>query len=219
MKRCLLLMLILLLSGCSVVPSIAPAAAQTATPIIVIHTVLVTVFPTEQKVLIPTSTPLASSTPQVIVITATANQAFTSSTAAATAPIGEATAPLPPNAGGGLFTNLARSADKFSLRCQPDTLNFGVSTSDPAVTGVDFYYRIEDRLKISISSWQFGGSMASDGQGNFSIAFPASRVDPDLRSSLAWFDYQFVGISKVGDVIGRSGRISKQVTYTLDCSE
>jgi hypothetical protein len=36
---------------------------------------------------------------------------------------------------------------------------------------------------------------------------------------LAWFDYQFVGISKVGDVIGRSGRISKQVTYTLDCSE
>jgi hypothetical protein len=150
---------------------------------------------------------------------ATANQAFTSSTAAATAPIGEATAPLPPNAGGGLFTNLARSADKFSLRCQPDTLNFGVSTSDPAVTGVDFYYRIEDRLKISISSWQFGGSMASDGQGNFSIAFPASRVDPDLRSSLAWFDYQFVGISKVGDVIGRSGRISKQVTYTLDCSE
>jgi hypothetical protein len=114
---------------------------------------------------------------------------------------------------------MTRSGDKFSLRCQPDVLRFGVSTSNPYVTGVDVYYRIQDRLSTSISGWAFGGSMESDKQGNFTIAFPSDRVDPDLRSHRAWFDYQFIAVNKVADAVGRSAKISKQVTYTIDCGD
>ena len=51
------------------------------------------------------------------------------------------------------------------------------------------------------------------------MAFPASRVDADLRSHRAWFDYQFVGVNKVADAVGRSAKIAKQVTYTIDCAD
>jgi hypothetical protein len=208
------------LSGCGALQIGAPAAApETPTPVVVIQTVLVTVLPTENAAGIPTQTPAPSAAPQVIVITATGSEAASGSTAVATIPTGEATAPLPPNPGGDIFTNMTRSGDKFSLRCQPDTLSFGVSTSNPYVTIVDFWFRIQDRLSVSISTWQFGGSMESDNQGNFTIAFPASRVDPDLRSHRAWFDYQFVGVNKLGDAVGRSAKIVKQVTYTIDCSD
>ena len=220
MRRVLLVFLSMALSGCGALHIGAPAAApETPTPVVVIQTVLVTILPTENAAGIPTQTPAPSAAPQVIVITATGSEAASGSTAVATIPTGEATAPLPPNPGGDIFTNMTRSGDKFSLRCQPDTLSFGVSTSNPYVTIVDFWFRIQDRLSVSISTWQFGGSMESDNQGNFTIAFPASRVDPDLRSHRAWFDYQFVGVNKLGDAVGRSAKIVKQVTYTIDCSD
>jgi len=219
-RRILLVFLSMALSGCGALQIGAPAAApETPTPVVVIQTVLVTVLPTENAAGIPTQTPASSAAPQVIVVTATGSEAASGSTAVATIPTGEATAPLPPNPGGDIFTNMTRSGDKFSLRCQPDTLSFGVSTSNPYVTIVDFWFRIQDRLSVSISTWQFGGSMESDNQGNFTIAFPASRVDPDLRSHRAWFDYQFVGVNKLGDAVGRSAKIVKQVTYTIDCSD
>lgn len=216
MKRTFVLILSLALAGCGALPSSAPAAsADTATPVVVVETVLVTVVPTQGAAEVPTQT----TAPQVIVVTATAGEASMANTAVATVPPEQATAPLPPNPGGDIFTNLTRSGDKLSLRCQPDTLSFGVSTSNPYVTSVDFYFRMEDRLSVSISTWQFGGSMVSDKQGNFTIAFPSSRVDPDLRSHKAWFDYQFVGVNKLGDAVGRSAKISKQVTYTIDCTD
>ena len=111
-----------------------------------------------------------------------------------------------------------READTMG-DCQPDVLSLGVSTSNPSVSGVDVWYRIQDRLSSSISNWAYGGSLESDKQGNFTIAFPASRVDQDLRSHRAWFDYQFVAVSRTGDVVGRSAKLAKQVTYTIDCED
>jgi hypothetical protein len=224
MKKSLLLVLALVLSGCGAIPGAAP---QAPSPVVVVETVLVTVIPTQEPALVPSQPPAASLTPQVIVVTATgaapAVAGMTggpSATASgAAAPALEATAPFPDNPGGSVFTNLTRSGDKFSLRCQPDALSLGVSTSNPYVTGVDIWYRIQDRLSVSISNWAFGGSMESDKQGNFTIAFPASRVDADIRSHRAWFDYQFVAVNKTGDVVGRSAKLAKQVTYTIDCED
>lgn len=224
MKQLLTLGLAIALSGCAAIPGAAP---QSPTPVVVVETVLVTVIPTQEPSLVPTQTLAPSLTPQVIVVTATGDAPAIAGTASAptatgsgaAAPALEATAPFPDNPGGGIFTNLTRSADKFSLRCQPDVLSLGVSTSNPYVTGVDVWYRIQDRLSVSISNWAFGGSMESDKQGNFTIAFPASRVDQDLRSHRAWFDYQFVAVNKTGDVVGRSAKLAKQVTYTIDCED
>lgn len=223
MKRALTLTLGIILSACSALPAApTPTAAPTTTPVIVVQTVVVTVIPTEAPTLPPTSTPVPTATAMP---TATSAAASAGPAAAAQAPTsapagGESpTATLPANAGGDLFTNLTRSGDHFALKCLPETITFGVSTANVYVTEVDIYYRIEDRLSVSISNWHNAGAMTSDKNGNFTINLPASAVDPDLRSHKAWFDYQFVGINKVGDAVGRSARITQQITYTIDCSD
>jgi hypothetical protein len=218
MIRVLLLAGALALAGCGALPIGSPAE-PTASPVVIIQTVLVTAIPTEAAPVPSEPPPTVVASPQVVVVTATALSPVAAIEVTPTPVSFEPTAPFPPDAGGGVFTNMTRSGDKFSLRCQPDAMSFGVSTSNQYVTGVDLYYRIQDRLSVSISNWQFGGSMESDKQGNFTIAFPASRVDADLRSHRAWFDYQFVAVNKVADALGRSAKISKQVTYTIDCAD
>lgn len=221
MKRVLSLALGLILAGCSAIPGQAPA--EPATPAVVVETVIVTVVPTQAPTEVPTQPPAPTQTPQIIVVTATpmpGSVAGPLSTAAA--PVvasGSATATLPANAGGDLFTSLTRSSDHFALRCLPDTITFTVTTANPYVVGVDIYYRIEDQQSTTMSGWIHGGAMESDKHGTFTLAFPSSRVDPDVRSHRAWFDYQFVGVNKTGDAVGRSLRIVKQITYTIDCTD
>jgi hypothetical protein len=219
MRSTVLLVPALLLAGCSTfAPQTMLEAPVTPTPQVVIQTVLVTVIPTwPATATVATPTPAPTSTPWIIVVTPTSPTAQASPTLYAGG--GTPTATLPANVGGGLFTEVARSGDHFALRCAPDTITFRVSTDNPYVVDVDFYYRIEDRLSVSISTWQWAGSMLSDNKGHFTMDFPASRVDPDLRSHRAWFDYQFVGVNAYGDAVGRSARISQQVTYTIACTD
>ena len=129
------------------------------------------------------------------------------------------TATLPANVGGQYFTNFTRSGDLLYLKCQPDTITFGISTSNPYISEVDLYYRIEDRLSVSITDWKNGGKMVSDKNGNFTLAFSGATVNPDFRSHKAWLDYEFVGINKYGDRVGGTAKISKQITYKIDCTD
>ncbi len=199
----------------------------TATPVVLVQTVVVTVVPTQEPTEIPSNTPAPTATPEVIVVTATGGAAAASTNLTiqnSPTPIGGAAIPVvtatyPANVGGGFFTNLTRSADTFYLRCQPDTINFGVSTSNPYISEVDLFYRIEDRLSVSITNWKDGGKMVSDNNGNFTLAFSGATVTPDSRSHKAWFDYEFVGINKYGDTVGRSAKISQQVTYKIACTD
>ncbi len=227
MKKILVLALAFMLTGCgALAPGATPTSAATSTPVIVLQTVIVTVVPTEMPTEVATNTVAPTLTPQVIVVTATLPATGPTSAAASSAPAasvpvtgGAATATLPANAGGDIFTNLTRSSDHFALKCLPETITFGVSTANPYVTEVDLFYRIEDRLSVSISNWKDGGAMTSDKNGNFTVDFAAATVSPDLRSHKAWFDYEFVGISKLGDAVGRSAKIVQQITYTIDCSD
>jgi hypothetical protein len=199
MKYLVSILLGIALTACS---ALAPAQ-PVVTPQVIIATVLVPVIPTNPPTAIQLVTPLViRKTPSKV-------------PHASPTPRIEATAIS--YDGGSVFTNLTRSADLFALRCLPDTITFKVSTPNVYVTIVEFYYRIEDRLSTSITTWENGGLMKSDGNGNFTIAFPALSVQPDLRSHKAWFDYQFVGINKYGDVVGRSKKIVQQVTYVIDC--
>ncbi len=219
MKRVVIVALGLILSGCSALqPAPLPTAAPSSTPVIEIQTVIVTVIPTQPPSPTSTNTPVPSPTPPPPPTAAPAAAAASNPTAAP--PANESpTATLPANAGGDLFTNLTRSGDRFALKCLPEDITFGVSTSNVYVTEVDIYYRIEDRQSVSISNWHNAGAMTSDKSGNFTIDLPASAVTPDSRTHLGWFDYQFVGINKYGDAVGRSARIVKQITYAIDCSD
>ena len=230
MKKLLTLALAFVLTGCgALAPAATPTAElPTATPVVIIQTVEVTSVPVQGATAIPTVTTAPPTlAPQVIVVTATGGAAAASSNPTNPAnptPIGGAAIPVvtatyPANVGGGFFTNLTRSADTFYLKCQPDTINFGVSTSNPYITEVDLFYRIEDRLSVSITNWKDGGAMVSDKNGNFTVAFSAATVTPDSRSHKAWFDYEFVGINKLGNTVGRTARISQQITYKIDCTD
>jgi hypothetical protein len=225
MKKILILALALVLSGCGALTPVTPTSALPPTAQVIIATVLVPVVATQPPTPVPTDTPIPPTpTPQVIVVTATSANAAAAATSSGAA---TATATLPSDAGGlskggeVLFSNLTRSSSYFNLRCPPQDITFGVSTSNPAVVEVDFYYRMEDLTTqpITISSWNNLGKMTGDKNGNYTIDINTfQQLSPDLRASAkAWFDYQFVGIAKDGNSVGNSGIISQQVLYLKDC--
>jgi hypothetical protein len=222
MKHLLLIALALVLTGCAGLAPAAPTPAPTATPQVVVQTVIVTVLvtepATETPIPSPTLTPIPTFTPQPTDLTAAEATGTAAATPGTPAALTSPTATLPDNAGGGLFTDLTRSSDHFALSCQPDTITFSVSTTDGNVSEVDLFYRMENQTGTSVSGWIDIGKMTSDQNGNFTMDFKASLVDPDLRARNSWFDYQFVGLSKAGVVLGRSAKITKQITYMLDCA-
>ena len=228
MKRILFLALALILASCApVAPAVQPTAALPPTPVVLVATVLVPVVQTQivQATAAPTSLP--TQTPQVIVVTTTPAAAGASPVAGSSTSGATATATLPANAGGlskageVLFTNLTRSGSYFNLRCPPQDITFGVSTSNVYVVEVDFYYRMEDLTTqpITISPWKNVGKMTSDKNGNYTIDVNTlQNLSPDLRASAkAWFDYQYIGIAKDGNAVGNSGIISQQVLYLKNC--
>ena len=231
MKKFLILTLALVLSGCTALAPVSPTSAPPPTAQVIIATVLVPVMATQAPTNVPTETPIPPSpTPQVIVVTATPGNTQ-AAPAATSGPANSggatATATLPSDAygltkgGQVLFTNLTRSGSYFNLRCPPQDITFGVSTSNIAVVEVDIWYRMEDLTTqpTTISDWHNLGKMTGDKNGNYTIDINTlQQLGPDLRASAkAWFDYQFVGIAKDGNPVGNSGKISQQVLYLKDC--
>lgn len=226
MKRLFALTLAFLLAGCAAIAPVPPTAAPTSvppTPAVIIATVLVPVVATQEPTQVPTQAPAPTQPPQVIIVTATP-AAGVAPTQGASNPSGgasgTATATLPASAGGNLFTNLTRSGSYFNLRCLPQDITFSVSTSNTAVVEVDFYYHMEDLTTQppTISAPKNGGKMVGDKNGNYTIDFSTIQISPDTRATAkAWFDYQFVGLNKLGDKVGSSGVISQQILYLKDC--
>ncbi len=221
MKKLIALTLALafVLAGCG-----APApAAPTAAPVVVVQTVIVTVVPTQPPTAVPTDTPVPPTQPPqqvIVVVTATQPAGAPPPAGSGGGTEGTATATLPAGAGGNLFTNLTRSGSFFSLRCLPQDITFSVTTANLAVVEVDLYYRVEDLMTqpTTYSEWKNAGKMTGDKHGNFTIDFNTAQISPDLRATdRAWFDYQFVGLAKSGEAVGRSGKISQQIFYLKDC--
>jgi hypothetical protein len=215
MKKILTLTLAFFLAGCGAISPAQPTAPP-PTPVVVIATVLVPVTVESQpQAPAPTNPPA----PQVIVVTAT-EPAPVAPPPSGGGSSGTATATLPADAGGTLFTSLSRSGSFISLRCLPQSVSFSVSTSNFAVAEVDFYYRMEDLTTqpVSYSDWKNAGKMVSDKNGNFTLDFNVTQINEDLRATdKGWLDYQFIGIAKDANAVGRSGKISQQILYLKDC--
>lgn len=118
---------------------------------------------------------------------------------------------------GGYFKDVSYSNPSFSLRCPPKEITFTATATDSHITAVDLYYRIEDRKGTTISEWKNIGRMPPTGNGTFSLTLSGESVHSDLRKALAWFDFQLVGLNKVGQVVGRTEKVVQLVTYTIDC--
>jgi hypothetical protein len=229
MKKVFILVLVfaLALTACDALalttqPPVEPISVPPTAEVIVV-TVEVPVEVTVQTTAVPpttapTETQPASPTPSEAALTETApTEAATTETAPATSAPSSGPLTVDASLSGGVFKDIAYSSPSFSLRCQPTQITFNVTTSDPAITAVDFYYRIEDRKGTTISEWKNLGKMQVTGNGTFSLTMLGETIHPDLRKALAWFDFQLVGLSKQGAVVGRTEKIVQLVTYTIDC--
>ena len=200
-----------------------PQPTQTAMVVVetvvekVVETVVVTVIPTQVPTEVPSVTPLPTEVPATqAVAEATQPPVLTQAAAPTEATGGLITAD--DALGAGWFVGLTRTRNDFALRCQlSKEITFNVKPADPNIAQVQFYYRMEDRATGSIFDWQNAGKMMQDANGGFAIVFSAESVNANFRKPNAWFDYQFVGLSKSGGVVGRSEKIVQQVSYTFDC--
>lgn len=213
MKKIAILVLAIVLSACG-----APAAAPTEQavapePVVVTVVVEPTQAPAEPATAVPAE-------PVVVTVVVEATQV-----PAAVAPPAEAPASSDPNApvaidtnlGRGVFTNMTMSSSNFTLRCAPRDITFNVTTPNTVIRDVVFYYRVADLERLYPSEWKAFGSMVDNGSGNFSLKFTGENIHPDLRIDGSYFDFQFVGLAKSGDVVDRSEKIESKVKYTFDC--
>ena len=197
-------------------PTAPPQPTQTPVVIVqtvvekVVETVMVTVVPTQAPTEVPSITPLPPTEVPPTEVPHTQ----------AAAPVDTTSGLIPVDdvLGAGWFVGMTRNRNHFALRCQLSReITFSVKPADPNIAQVQLYYRIEDRATGAIFDWQNAGKMVQDGNGNFNIVFAGDSVSANFRKPNAWFDYQFVGLSKTGGVVGRSDKIVQQVSYTFDC--
>ena len=210
MKQLAVLILALALVACAAppVPTEAPTEEviqPTQTPIVVVETVVVTVIPTDMPTDVPTDFPTATPLPPPTEVPAPVEA-------------GSGQVSVENALGGGWFSDMALSANTLSLRCQLyKQVTFSVKPMDPNISLVDFYYRIQDKATGAVFDWQGPRRMLVDANGSFTLAFSGEDVNANFRKPNAWFDFQFVGLSRSGGRIGSSEKIVQQVNYTFDC--
>jgi hypothetical protein len=222
MKKLLILSIALALTltacGAAATPTEAPVLQPTAVP------------PTAEVIVVTVEVPVeVTAQPQPTAVPPTPMPTEPQPTAPApteAAPTQEAPAVSAPSTGlvtvdpalaGSYFKDVTYSSPSFSLRCQPTQITFNATANDPAIVAIDFYYRIEDRNGTTISEWKNQGRMPAAGGGNYSLTLLGESIHPDLRKALAWFDFQLIGINKLGQVVGRTEKIMQMITYTIDC--
>lgn len=220
MKRLLILLLAVALASCSSpIPTEQPIAAPpepTATPVVVVHTVVVepTQAPTEPPS--PTEAP-PTAAPVVVTVVVEQPTSAPANQSASDQPAVNSPITFDNALGKGVFTNMTVSSANLTLRCSPREITFNVTTPNSDIRDVLLYYRVVDLKRLYPSEWQTFGKMTAVGNGNFTITFSGEDVHPNLRIDGSWLDFQFIGLARSGNVVDRSEKIESQVRYTFDC--
>lgn len=205
MKKLFFLFLALTLAACGTAPAVQPAAQE---PVVVVVTVNAPEAPAEvvPATEVPAAAPAATEAP-------VATEAPTA------VPEAVGTPTSLPAVGAGIFTDFARSSDTFSLKCSPSQITFGVTSINSYTKKVQIYYRMVDKLNSMASQWYAGPELTEISPNRYEIVFTALDVNPDVRFENGWFEYQFLGLNKTGDVVGRTEKelFQQQVTFTLEC--
>jgi hypothetical protein len=222
MRTLTLLVLSLTLAGCSAfqpVPTPTLTPEPTSTPRVIVVTSLVTVIPTQP----PTNTPVNTASPTVapILLTLQAVSPTPSFSPNATLTVtpdsGEVN--VPASMLGEVFSKIAFSTNRFSLRCEPKTIHFEARVSDMHIVLVEFYYRVRAKNSTYIPPWTRGGTLETDDSGRFWLDYYANDVPPDNRKPDGWFELEFVGVNNLNQVVGRTSAIVELIAYTIDCPE
>jgi len=224
MKKLLVLLLAVALVACSApaapTEQAAPVVEQpSATPVVVVQTVVVEATQAPTDVPAPTEVPPTAVPPTVappVVVTVVVQPTQAAAVAVADTP-SSGVIPLDNALGRGVFTNMTMSSNAFTLRCFPRDITFNITTANLDIKDVMFYYRVVDLKRLYPSEWKNFGKMVANGNGNFTLTFTGENIHPDIRIDGSWFDFQFVGLSKSGDRVDGSDKIEQLVKYTFDC--
>jgi len=213
----MILLVAVVLAACTTpaTPTEQPVAAvvePSATPVVIVQTVVVEASPAPTDVPAATAIPPTVAPVVVTVLVEQPTQPAPAVTADSNAPIA-----LDNALGRGVFTNMTMSGNAFTLRCSPRDITFNVTTPNADIADVLFYYRVVDNKRLYPSEWKAFGNMVVNGNGNFSLTFTGENIHPDIRLDGSWFDFQFVGLAKSGNVVDRSEKMEQLVKYTFDC--
>jgi hypothetical protein len=217
MRKVFILLLAVILAACSTpaAPTEQPVAAvvePSATPVVIVQTVVVEATQAPTEVPPPTAIP-PTAAPVVVTVVVQPTQAAVQPAP----PSGDAPIALDNALGKGVFSNMTMSSNAFTLRCSPRDITFNISTANQDIVDAVFYYRVVDNKRLYPSEWKNFGKMVANGNGNFTLTFTGENIHPDLRQDNSWFDFQFVGLAKSGDVVDRTEKIEQLVKYTFDC--
>ncbi len=226
MKKIVILLLAIALAACSspATPAEQPTAAiePSATPVVVVQTVVVAASPAPTDVPPPTAVPATAVPPTAVppvVVTVLVQQPTQEAPAqpAATQASGNAPIALDNALGKGVFTNMTMSSNAFTLRCSPRDITFNVTTQNADIKDVVFYYRTADLKRLYPKELTAFGKMVANGNGNFTLTFKGEDISPDYRLDGSLFDFQFVGLNKGGARVDSSEIIKDLVKFTFDC--
>lgn len=220
MKKFILVLLAVVLTACaSPVPTEQAVVAPlepTATPVVVVQTVVVEATQAPTDVPPPTEVP-PTAAPVVVTVVVEATQPPAAQPPAATAETSGNLVTVDNALGAGWFVNMTLTGNNLSLRCQLyKEITFTVTPTTTDIKFIDFYYRIQDKATGTAFEWQNAGRMVPDANGNFVLVFSGEDVNANFRKPTAWLDFQFIGSSSSG-VVGRSEKIVQQVNYSNDC--
>jgi len=219
MKKLAIVLLAVVLAACSTPAApteqaVAPAPAEPVVVTVVVEPTLAPVEPAPVEPIVVTSEPI------VVTVVVEATQApaqVAPPTEAPAQPATDGSIALDNALGKGVFTNMTISSSNFTLRCSPRDITFNITTANTDIKDVVFYYRTADLKRLYPSEWKPFGNMVNNGGGNFTLVFSGEDVNPNMRIDGSYFDFQFVGLAKSGNVVDRSQKIESLVQYTFDC--
>jgi hypothetical protein len=219
MKKLFILLLAVVLVACSApaAPTEQPVAAvvePSATPVVIVQTVVVEATQAPTEVPPPTAVPPTAAPVVVTVVVQPTQEAAVQPTQQ---PAGDAPIALDDALGKGVFTNMTMSSSNLTLRCAPRDITFNITTPNIDIVDVVFYYRIVDIKRDYPREWRAFGKMDANGNGNFTVTFKGENVNANDRLDGSWFEFQFVGLAKSGNVVDQSQKIEELVKYTFDC--
>lgn len=219
MKKITIVLLAIVLAACGAPPATPTEQAVAPEPVVV----TVVVEPTQAPAEPTTAAHAEPATPVVVTVVVEPTQAPATAVPPTEAPAqssdntNDTTVALSEALGKGVFTNMTMSSSNLSLRCFPREITFNITAPNGDIKEVMFYYRMADNKRQYPSEWKAFGKMVDNGGGNFTLTFSGEDVHPNLRIDGGWLDFQFVGLAKSGDVVGRSEKIESMVKYTFDC--
>ena len=221
MKKLAILVLAVIVTACAApatpTQEAAPAVVEpSATPVVVVQTVIVEATQAPTDVPPPTAVPPTAVPPtaEQVVVTVVVQP----TTAAVTDPnAANGTIAIDNALGRGVFTNMSMTSANLTLRCSPRDVTFNITTPNGDIKDAVFYYRVVDLKRLYPSEWKAFGKMVANGNGNFTLVFTGENVSSDLRIDGSYIDFQFVGLSNSGDVVDRSDKIQSLLKYTFDC--